>query len=185
MSWRSRLNVLIMSVFKTSSLWSEKKRYKVMWRPGQADRDSTHSSPRNTGMEISWYTIAKPIFIPGFGMINRFDTTTDGEVASVALIAHTTIWTLFLRHHLASRFLIQRKTAVGDVAEADGLTHRVLPWRLDLILVERVLLSGDFGFWHNNASRWVLWMYSQDINNQKHSWSIYMSGISTECSMDT
>ena len=35
--------------------------------------------------------IAKPIFIPGFGMINRFDTTTDGEAASVALIAHTTI----------------------------------------------------------------------------------------------
>ena len=49
--------------------------------------------------------------------------------------------------------MIQRKTAVGDVAEADGLTHRVLPWRLDLILVERMLLSGDFGFWHNNASR--------------------------------
>ena len=60
---------------------------------------------------------------------------------------------IILRHHLASRFLIQRKTAVGDVAEADGLTHRVLPWRLDLILIEWILLSGDFGFWHNNASR--------------------------------
>ena len=115
-AWLSRLNgSSSRGLLQVVRLW-----YQALWCLDQADRDSTHSSPRNTEMEICWYTTAKPIFIQGFKIINKFDTTTDGEAASVALIAHTTIWTLFLEHHLASRFSKQRKTAVGD----DGGSRR-------------------------------------------------------------